>query len=133
MLDHGLALPTGAVRPDRAYGAGQRFVRHVAATTGWSPSDVPGWEARETAVAPATDGLAGVRHLRPASGATPGPWSHAGELCLRYVTQGRVTVVGDGLDEDLGPDDCIVVPPGLTHRLVPADPTTELLEITLPA
>lgn len=131
MLDHGLALPTAEVRPDRAYGAGQRFVRHVAATAGWSPSVVPGWEARETAVAAATDGLAGVRHLRP-DGAPAGPWRHTGELCLRYVTQGRVTVVGEDLHEDLGPDDCIVVPPGVGHRLIPADPATELLEITLP-
>lgn len=132
MLDHGLDLPTPEEHPDRAYGDGQRFVRHVAAAVGWSPSGVPGWEARETAVAMATDGLAGVRHLRP-SGSSPRRWSHDGELCLRYVTQGRVRVLGAGLDEDLGPDDCIVVPPGVPHELIPADPATELLEITLPA
>ena len=131
-LEHDLALPTAAVRPDRTYGGGQRFVRHLAAAVGWSPADGPGWEARETAVATATDGLAGVRHLRP-SGSAPTPWAHDGELCLRYVTQGRVTLLGPDLDEDLGPDDCIVVPPGVAHELVPADPATELLEITLPA
>jgi quercetin dioxygenase-like cupin family protein len=130
-VEHALTLPTAVVVPDRDF-SGQRFVHHVAADVGWTPSAVPGWEARETAVATATSDLAGVRHLRP-SGAPNGPWSHTGELCLRYVTRGRVTIRGEDLDEDLGPDDSIVVPPGIPHELLPATPTTELLEVTLPA
>jgi len=126
-LDHALSLPTAVLAPDRDFG-GQRFVHHVASSVPWTPSSVPGWEARETAVASATDGLAGVRHLRP-TGSAVGPWSHDGELCLRYVTSGAVTVLG----ETLGEDDTIVIPPGIEHILAPQTTSTELLEITLPA
>ncbi|HMJ74583.1 MAG TPA: AraC family ligand binding domain-containing protein [Iamia sp.] len=126
-LDHALSLPTTVLAPDRDFG-GQRFVHHVARDAPWTPSSVPGWEARETAVASATDGLAGVRHLRP-SGSAVGPWSHTGELCLRYVTTGSVTVLGETLRQD----DTIVIPPGMEHVLTPLAPQTDLLEITLPA
>jgi quercetin dioxygenase-like cupin family protein len=126
-VDHSLSLPTPVLAPDRDFG-GQRFVRHVARDAPWTPSSVPGWEARETAVAAATDGQAGVRHLRP-SGSAVGPWTPTGELCLRYVTRGAVTVLGETLHED----DAIVIPAGLEHELVPTGPDTELLEITLPA
>lgn len=133
-FDHVMTLPTpGPPQPERTYGAGQRFVRSVAATAPWSPSPVPGWEARETDVATATGGLAGVRHLRPSAasaGSSPAPWSAPADL-FRFVTSGAVEV--DGLR--LEPDDSFLTPAGRQHTLTPLnDPAqpTELLEITLP-
>ncbi|MGH9336014.1 MAG: cupin domain-containing protein, partial [Vicinamibacteria bacterium] len=61
--DHDLALPTGRVRPERDF-SGQRFVRHVAAETAWRPFRIAGFEYRDTGIAAATDGLAGVRVAR---------------------------------------------------------------------
>src|SRR5688572_10500318 len=59
--DPTLELPTGNDLPDRRFG-GQRFVRHVAAGATWQPwpasEPASGFEARDTGIAVATDGLA---------------------------------------------------------------------------
>ena len=64
--DPEMALPTGGCLPQRLYQA-QKFVRHVAAGASWGPSRLPGFEARDTGIAWATEGLGGVRVLRPAA------------------------------------------------------------------
>jgi quercetin dioxygenase-like cupin family protein len=140
-FDHSLELPTpGPPQPARTYGAGQRFVRTDAVSLPWEPcADIPGWEARETPVAEATDGLASVRHLRPAPGPPPASvWSSPAETFV-YVTAGAVTVHTPGADTPgadlhLATDDALVLPADTPHTLtpVPAATTPELLAITLP-
>jgi quercetin dioxygenase-like cupin family protein len=131
--DPGCALPTGRVLPDRDYG-GQRFVRHVAADARWGPWCHPGFEARDTGITAATDGIAGARVVRRAGSDPSGPdhpLVHDGELLLWYVLDGtaRLRVNGDTLV--LGRDDSVTVPAGMVWS-VHADPDTELLEVTLP-
>lgn len=67
MADHNLALPTPELYPQRDFSS-QRFVRHVAAEATWSPWRMDGFEMRDTGIAAATAGLAGVRVLRPIAG-----------------------------------------------------------------
>ena len=72
IADHVLQLPTPHLLPERRF-AGQRFVRHVAASARWEPWRLPGFEARDTGIGAATEGLAGVRVVRPASRMTDRP------------------------------------------------------------
>ncbi|MDQ3351916.1 MAG: cupin [Actinomycetota bacterium] len=146
--DHVLMLPTASRNPDRRWD-GQRFVRHVAADAPWTPSRTrPGWSERDTGIGEATDGLVGVRVLRPAITPHPDeaqPLSHGGELLFWYVLDGEVTAEIDDCGEHLPVGSSVAVPAGLSHRL-PAMTTgraqaetaavsqsAKILEITAPA
>jgi mannose-6-phosphate isomerase-like protein (cupin superfamily) len=147
LLDHELALPTTEVRPDRDFG-GQRFVRHDAESATWQPSWLPGFDARDTGIGEATDGLAGVRVLRPASSAPRAlaPVAHHGELLFLFVLQGEVGLQIYGSPDDATPAasavptvhtlreaDAIAIPARLPFALVEPTGDVELLEVTLPA
>jgi quercetin dioxygenase-like cupin family protein len=131
--DHALALPTPHLRPERRFG-GQRFLRHVAATASWTAWRGAGFDARDTGIGAATEGLAGVRIVRPAAGRparTAG--AHGGELMFLFVLQGGLRLRGVALgDHRLEADDCCVLPRGLGYALE-ASGDLEMLEVTLPA
>jgi mannose-6-phosphate isomerase-like protein (cupin superfamily) len=133
--DLALHLPTSIDR-GRTFG-GQRFVRHQASAATWERWRLPGFRCRDTGFAAATGGLAGVRVVRP-DGDDARPVltdvAHGGELLLLYVLDGslRLATAGGGT-ERLGPDDSVVIPPGLRHTLEPDGADLELLEVTLPA
>lgn len=131
--DHDLTLPTSHVRSDRDF-AGQRFVRHRAAGARWEPWRWPGFETRDTGVGAATDGLAGVRVIRPVAPGASTPMSHHdAELVFWYVIGGTAALrLRDAVDEPLEPDDAVAVPAGLDHALTRCSPDLELLEVTLP-
>lgn len=131
-VDHELALPTARAEPGRVFG-GQRFVHHRAATASWRRSRRHGFESCETGIAAATGGLAAVRVLRGRD-AAQGPFAaHAGELQFWFVLQGGVTLQREGEnDRTLERGDAVVIPPGLSHRLVADLEECELLEVTLP-
>src|SRR5262245_49822828 len=101
MVEHDVDLPTAARRPDRDFG-GQRFVRHQATGATWQPWRWAGSEARDTGIAAATDGLASVQVVRPASdGATGGAGTpvtvcHDAELWFLFVLDGAVTIAAEG-------------------------------------
>jgi mannose-6-phosphate isomerase-like protein (cupin superfamily) len=135
--DDALALPTEIERPAREF-AGQRFVRHVAATAPWRPGPVPGFTNRDLGIGAATDGLAGARVLRrdPAGGdgdaARTVPTT--AELAFTYVLAGTAVLrTGRHGEHAVGPDDAFVVPPGESYRLSEPADDLELLEVTLPA
>jgi len=139
--DPEMMLPTGACLPERNYQT-QRFVRHVVALATWAPSRLPGFEARDTGIARATEGLGGVRVLRPASGpgqtapdagALGASGAHAGEFVFIFVLGGTTRLSGDALGTHaLGAGDSCVLPAGADYQLA-ASPGLELLEVTLPA
>lgn len=112
--DHELELPNGS-NPGRIFG-GQRFLRHVAADTPWTPAN--GGEAQETEVKIATSGLAEVRTLRPLHGDAMFFGGYHGELVFGFVLDGSAMLDYRGLNE-VGPGDAFVIPPGqpwqLTH------------------
>ena len=79
--DPDTTLPTGTVDAHRGFGAdGHRFVFHQAASAAWTPSRVSGWESRDTGIGTATDGVAGVRALRPFGEPPRATISHSGEF-----------------------------------------------------
>jgi len=136
-VDHALELPTGELRPERDFG-GQRFVRHVAADAAWSAWRLAGFEARDTGIAAATDGLATVRVARvsraPARVPARAGTSHDAELCFLFVTDGTATLEVEGRSSrPLASGDALVVPAGVPHAFRDPSADFELLEVALPA
>lgn len=131
--DLALTLPTAKLQPERDFG-GQRFVRHRAAEATWRPWRIEGFEARDTGIAEATRGVAGVRVVRP-SGASQTPvHRHDAELSFMFVREGETTLVGEGHGvHPLRAGDAFVVPAGLRHALTKCSEDLELLDVTLPA
>ena len=123
--DHELELPNGS-NPGRIFG-GQRFLRHVAADTPWSPAN--GGEAQETDVGTATSGLAEVRTLRPRNGEALAFGGHSGELIFAFVLEGSAILEYRGV-HDVGAADAFVIPPGQPWRLSNASADFRLLHVT---
>jgi quercetin dioxygenase-like cupin family protein len=119
--DHELALPNGE-KPGLTYG-GQRFLRHVAADTAWTP--FLGGEAQETGISDATDGVAQVRIIRPA-GPDIAFAPHDGELVFGFMLSGSASLDGSGLH----PADSFVVPPDRRWTLGNMTPDFRLLHVT---
>ena len=120
--------------PERDFG-GQRFVRHVAAKARRLPWRADGFEMRDIGIAAATDGLAGVRVVRPRGGAGAkaafGP--HGGEFLFLFVLAGEVGLDGDTLGTHrLKANDSCVIPAG-TAYVLDAVAGAEFLEVALPA
>ena len=128
LADHDMALPTGRLDPGRDF-EGQRFLRHVAAETPWTPDG--GFERQVTAMADATGGLAGVSVLRSGTGRRF-EGTAASELQFGFVLEGSATLTHAG-DHALGPADAFVIPPGGAWGLSGASDDFALLEVVLPA
>jgi quercetin dioxygenase-like cupin family protein len=106
--DHQLELPNG-VDPERIFGT-QRFLRHVARDTPWTP--FAGGLAQETAIGNATAGLAELRTIKPAQGQVIAFPPHPGELVFGFVLDGRATLAAAPGDEhELAPGDAFAIPP----------------------
>ena len=139
IADHVLQLPTPHLLPERRF-AGQRFVRHVAASARWIPWRLPGFEARDTGIGAATEGMAGVRVVRPAPGPSspgaPAMWAtkgHAGEFLMLFVLEGALGLRSEAFgDHRLEAGDSCVLPSGLPYALT-GEGGLEMLEVTLPA
>jgi mannose-6-phosphate isomerase-like protein (cupin superfamily) len=134
-VEHELSLPTGVVRPDRDFG-GQRFVHHVAAEASWEPWRFDGFEQRDTGIAAATDGLAGVVAVRPVGpdSATTVLSAPDAELLFLFVLNGAVTVTRpDERGERLGVGDSVAIPAAQPFTLGDCSADLELLEVSLPA
>lgn len=128
-------LPTGVVSPDRGFGAdGHRFVFHQAATATWAPSRFAGYESRDTGIGSATDGLAGVRVLRPVGKPPAVTLTHHNEFQFHFVLDGAVTLESDGTAPvRLGDGDSFVIPAHLAYTLSEPTADAQLLDVTLPA
>jgi quercetin dioxygenase-like cupin family protein len=132
--DPAIELPTSTVDAVRDFG-GQRFVRHVAAGAPWGRWHVDGYECRDTGIADATAGLAGVRVVRRRGPLAAGrAVAHTGELCFLFILAGAMTVRSpDAAPITLAADDAIAVPAGWPHTYDDVSDDLELLEVTLPA
>lgn len=134
--DHVLELPTNTHRPERLF-AGQRFVRHVARESVWQESSHCGFEIRDTEIAAATRGLAGVRVLRasqPGCSTRDISPAHllAGSLVFLYVLKGQLRLRHPEGEQILEKDDACVIADGNSPNLE-SNATCEVLEVALPA
>lgn len=130
--DRGITLPNGDMQPARDFD-GQRFVFHQATTGSWTPSRIAGFVARDTGIGHATQGLAGVRVLRPAPYTSSGDQCHASEFCFFFVLSGTVRLDVEGRSLALARDDSITLPDRARYALADASDDLQLLEVTLPA
>jgi mannose-6-phosphate isomerase-like protein (cupin superfamily) len=130
--DHAMSLPTPHLLPERDFG-GQRFVRHVAAEARWQPWRADGFEMLDTGIAAATDGLAGVRVVRPRGKAEATFGAHGGEFLFFFVLAGGIALdVQSHGQHRLKANDSCIIPAGVDYALH-ADSGSEWLEVTLPA
>ncbi|MGI8530974.1 MAG: cupin domain-containing protein [Geodermatophilaceae bacterium] len=131
-VEHVITLPTSDVRPDRRF-EDQLFVRHEATAASWRPWRSAGFEHRDTGIAAATDGLAGVRVVRVSGEPSDAAATHDGEWQFWFVLSGTATLGVDGRpDEPLPKGAAVAVPAGTLHRLCAASADFEFLEVLLP-
>lgn len=133
LFDYGLELPTPELDVDRLFG-GQKFVRHQRTIEPWVPSAHPGFEAQETAIEQATDGLARVRVLRATTGVPLAPTRHDAEFWFLFVLAGSADFAVDGSVNaaTLETGDSVAVPADLTWSLRNVSADLELLEVVVP-
>jgi quercetin dioxygenase-like cupin family protein/predicted enzyme related to lactoylglutathione lyase len=130
-IDHDMTLPTPHLHPDRDW-QGQRFVHNLAAGAPWVPHRLPGFQSRDTTIAAATGGAAGVRVVRPGPG-TPQWASHQTDILFGFVIAGNMTLEGQGRDPfALTSGDAFVIPPDYPTRWAAPSADLELLEVALP-
>jgi quercetin dioxygenase-like cupin family protein len=136
-VDHDLQLPTPRILPGRFYGH-QRFVLDRASEARWALSIPDGFEARDTGIAAATDGLAAARvvrstanHLKANTASNGFDIQHAGEFFFLFVLRGELTLDGSEYGNRLLEGDSCVLPANLKYSLR-ASADLEMLEACLP-
>ncbi len=132
-MDHEMELPTAHRRPDREF-AGTRFRRAREAEAEWGDWRLPGFRARDTGIAAATNGLAGVRVARRAHGGGDIPRSrHDADIHFAFLRSGALTLRVEGRPpEPLAAGDAFVLPPSLHTGIEAPSDDLEILEVTLP-
>jgi mannose-6-phosphate isomerase-like protein (cupin superfamily) len=122
--EHAMELPNG-VDESLVFGD-QRFLRHIAAETPWTP--FAGGEAQETRLAEASGGMADARTIR-ACGELIHFAPHDGELVFGFVLDGTATL--DYREQAaLRPGDSFVIPPNEAWSLTGASADFRLLHVT---
>ncbi|KAJ3097870.1 hypothetical protein HDU97_004490 [Phlyctochytrium planicorne] len=133
--DHSMTLPTGKHLPDRVYGAGQRFCRHVASEAAWSKLQ-EGVSSQLTQVGKASNDTVHMRVLRfEGSNNEAFATSHAGEMLFYVVLEGTGSLrenVDGGVSHRLEKDDSIVLPPGKNYGIEAGGQELTLLEFFVP-
>lgn len=133
-VDHDLQLPTDTVNLERDFG-GQRFVYHQAAKARWQPWRIQGFEARDSGIAAATNGLAGVRVARRDGDIIPPMQTnrHDLEFLFLFVLSGTLMLDCENHSAQwLSAGDSCVLPAQLNYSLNNGSDDLELLEVTLP-
>lgn len=133
--DPATPLPTGRTDADRGFGPdGHRFVFHRAAGATYAPWQLGGgFEQRDTGIGSATDGLAGVRVVRPTAAATSTATTrHHAEFWFAFVLAGSIELEVDGQHHRLTDGDAVTIPSDVRFRWSAATHDLELLEVTLP-
>jgi mannose-6-phosphate isomerase-like protein (cupin superfamily) len=135
--DRRMSLPTDRLRPQRDF-RGQKFVRHVARDAAWTrwhhSAGEDGFQVRDTGIAAATQGLAGVSVIRSTrEGSRSAAIVHEGEFLFWFVLHGRMKIESDRIGaHDLRECDSTVIPAGAEVTVI-AGPGLELLQVALPA
>lgn len=131
VIDHEMELPTPQLRPEREW-QGQRFVHNTGKEGVWHPFRLPGYEARDTAIAANTREVANVMVVRKGQG-SPIFARHDADILFGFVMSGALTLEGEGRDPcRLTAGDAFVIPPGMATRWAAPSDDLELLEVALP-
>ena len=126
-FDNKMALPNGPSNAQRTW-QGQHFVWHRKDDAVWSPARLPGFEQRDTGIAEATSGLAGVSVLRSADHARQNECAcfarHDAGILFTFVLEGSLEI--DVIESDrgggahsthvAGDGDAFLVPPEVMIR-----------------
>ncbi len=130
--DHEMELPTREFLPERLFG-GQRFALHRAREASWRPWRLDGFEARDTGVEAATNGLAAARVVKADSAITATTRRHAGGLSFLFILNGEIGVDGGAQGNyRMLAGDSRIIPAGADYALR-AEAGLEMLEVILPA
>jgi mannose-6-phosphate isomerase-like protein (cupin superfamily) len=132
MADHEITLPTPVYDREHEFN-GQRFVRHVAKHAAWEAWKSPGFVVADTGIGAATNGLAGVRVVRPKGEQQEATRMHDTEFCFFFVMAGSLDVEQGDSTWHLAVDDSITIPGKLPYSFKRCSADLELLEVTLPA
>lgn len=136
IADHTLELPSSRLPANHDF-SGQTFVRHIAHQARWIQWRLPGFSAADTGIATATRGIASVRKIRTddtdlSRVAAVIEQSHQSEFSFYFVLSGNLELTLEGQSHQLRADDCITIP-GDSVYTISAIPSTEFLEVMLPA
>ena len=131
-VEHEIQLPTRPLQRDRIFD-GQQFVFHQAAEAPWLPASIVGFEARDTGIKVATNGVASVVVLRAIGDGCPGIISHDAEFFFNFVLRGSTTLCcSDDEPWQLSFGDSFVIPAGVRFTLENNSIDLELLQVGLP-
>ncbi len=129
LVDHDMVLPTTSVHLDRDFN-GQRFVYHQLSKAKWQPGPFSGFEARDTSIGKATDGLASVQVIRPSGNPKATLIRHNGEFFFNFVLQGSATLQRQRQpQQQLKAGDSFVIPAGMQINLTETSNDLELLQV----
>ena len=132
-IDHEMELPTAHFRPDREF-QGTKFVLHREKQASWKPWRIPGFEARETGIAAATRGVAGVQVARRIPGVAVPVTSHDTDILFGFVREGSLTLDAAGhLPQALTAGGAFVLPPRRAVTIREPSDDLEIVEVALPA
>ena len=128
--EHEITLPTSTLRPDRDF-SGQRFVRHIAEQTQWSPWRYAGFEVRNTGIDAATSGYASALTVRANKSATLLESNHQHQLMFIFILSGSaaLTTGEDHETKQLQAGSSITLPSLLDFKLEITADNTELLVV----
>jgi quercetin dioxygenase-like cupin family protein len=129
LVEHDMELPTDNVRRDHDF-SGQRFVRHEQSKADWLPGPYNGFEARDTGIGKATDGLATVQVIRPSAAARATLLNNDGDLFFVFILQGSTAMQPQDEDSQaLQTGDAFVIPKGEQVTLTEYSKDLELLQV----
>jgi mannose-6-phosphate isomerase-like protein (cupin superfamily) len=129
-VDHELALPTNAFRPERQF-SGQRFVRHECLRAAWQGSEIEGISVSDTGIETATSGAISVRIVRAEAGARSGAFAPTDARRFWAVVRGTLRFALDSHVHTLHAGEACVLPGHTRVSLHEPGPDLELLEVSL--
>lgn len=131
-IDHEMELPTPEMNPGRVFG-GQKFCHHEVKDAVWKPWRIDGFDARDTGISQATNGMASVQVARANGSKTGQVTSHSGDILFNFVMEGKLTLRGENQGaHQLEAGDAFVIPPHVKTILADRSEDLEILEVALP-
>lgn len=132
-IDHDMTLPNERIDRSREW-QGTQFVHHKNVDSVWKPWRIDGFEARDTGIAHATKGIAGVQVARPLDGFKAQTTQHDTDILFTFVKEGRMVLQAHGhAPKALEAGDAFVIPPCLATTYSEPSSDCELLEVALAA